>query len=104
MRDIYSSFGIMNLFSPNRPSGSYLLQLNIFEERMVCKMLLELCKAEGWGNMTAIKVNGKSQDTITLDFLLNLPTIGTFEGTYACPENKVKNEIREKIGQKYLDW
>ena len=104
MMKVYNSFGIMNLFSPNRPSGSYLLKLDIFEERMVCKMLLELCKAEGWGNMTAIKVNGKPQDAVNLDFLLNLPTSGTFEGTYACPDNKVKPETREKIGTKYLEW
>ena len=67
-------------------------------------MLLELCKSEGWGNMTAIKVNGKAQETVNLDFLLNLPVNGTFEGTYACPENKVKQEVRDKMGVKYLDW
>ena len=104
MRDIYEAFGILNLLSPFRPSGSYLLKLNIFEERMVCKILLELAKAEGWANMTNIKLNGKNMDSVGADFLQNLPTTGIFEGTYACPDEKAKPDAREKIGQKYLDW
>lgn len=50
IRDVYSSFGILNLFSPFRPNGAYLFKMDIYEERTVCKMLLELCKGEGWGN------------------------------------------------------
>jgi hypothetical protein len=33
MRDVYQSFGILNLFSPFRPNGSYLLKVEIFEEK-----------------------------------------------------------------------
>tara|TARA_B110000285_G_C15102972_1_gene606123 strand:- start:269 stop:607 length:339 start_codon:yes stop_codon:yes gene_type:complete len=33
MRDIYDAFGILNLLSPFRPSGSYLLKLDVHEER-----------------------------------------------------------------------
>jgi hypothetical protein len=51
IRNVYSSFGILNLFCPFRPNGSYLLKLDIYEERIVCKMLLELSKGEGWANM-----------------------------------------------------
>ena len=29
MRDIYEAFGIFNLLSPFRPSGSYLLKLDV---------------------------------------------------------------------------
>jgi hypothetical protein len=47
IRDIYKRFGILNLFNPHRPNGSYRLDMAIFEERIVCKMLLELAKAEG---------------------------------------------------------
>ena len=82
MRDIYEAFGILNLLSPYRPTGSYLLKLHVYEERTVCRLLLELCKAEGWGNMTNIKLNGKGMDSVGPDFLQNLPTTGVFEGTY----------------------
>jgi len=47
VRSIYMRFGILNLFNPHRPNGSYRLDLSIYEERVVCKMLLELAKAEG---------------------------------------------------------
>ena len=50
MRDVYSSFGILNLFCPFRPNGSYLFNMDVFEERLVCKMLCELAKGEGWAN------------------------------------------------------
>mmetsp|Transcript_10762 Transcript_10762/g.8034 ORF Transcript_10762/g.8034 Transcript_10762/m.8034 type:complete len:82 (-) Transcript_10762:192-437(-) len=48
IRDIYQRFGILNLFNPFRPNGSYRLDLSIYEERIVCKMLLELAKNEGF--------------------------------------------------------
>jgi len=42
----------------------------MFEERLVCKMLLELCKGEGWGNMSDVKMNGKAMaDGVTGEFL-----------------------------------
>jgi hypothetical protein len=48
IRKIYKRFGILNLFNPNRPNGSYRLDLSLYEEKIVCKMLLELAKAEGY--------------------------------------------------------
>lgn len=47
IREIYKRFGILNLFNPHRPNGSYRLDMGIYEEKIVCKMLLELAKAEG---------------------------------------------------------
>jgi hypothetical protein len=41
---IYKRFGIINLFNPYRPNGSYRLDLSVYEERVVCKILLELAK------------------------------------------------------------
>lgn len=104
MRKIYESFGILNLFCPYRPNGSYMFRLDIYEEKLVLKMLGELCKAEGWGNMTEIKLNGKSIDSINSEFISGLPDTGVFEGTYVCPPEKVKMEVRTRIGVKYLDW
>ena len=104
MRRLYESFGILNLFCPYRPNGSYLFRLEIYEEKLVLKMLTELCKAEGWGNMTEIKLNGKPVDSINSDFMANLPETGIFEGTYICPPEKAKTEVRTRIGVKYLDW
>ena len=47
IREIYKRFGILNLFNPFRPNGSYRLDLSLYEEKIVCKMLLDLAKAEG---------------------------------------------------------
>lgn len=93
IRDVYQSFGILNLFSPFRPNGSYLLKLDIFEEKQVLKMLLDLCRAEGWPNMTEIKLNNKTIE-VNADFASSLPDTGVFEGTYVCPPEKVKMELR----------
>jgi hypothetical protein len=103
IRDVYKSFGILNLFSPFRPNGSYLLKLDIFEEKVVLKMLLELCRGEGWGNMTEIKMNNKVIE-VNAEFSSSLPETGTFEGTYVCPPEKAKMELRQKLGTKYLSW
>jgi hypothetical protein len=48
IREIYKRFGILNLFNPFRPNGSYRLDLSLYEERVVCKMLFELAKQEGF--------------------------------------------------------
>lgn len=37
----------MNLFNPFRPNGSYRLNLSVYEEKVVCKILIELAKQEG---------------------------------------------------------
>lgn len=79
--------------------------MDVYEERLVCKILLELSKGEGWGNMTEVKVNGKAMaDGVNGDFLSALPDTGVFEGTYNCPAEKVKADLRNKMGTKYLDW
>lgn len=100
----YESFGILNMFCPYRPNGSYLLHFELFEEKQVLKMLIDLCKGEGWANMKDIKVNGKAMEKIDADFAANMPDKGTFEGTYVCPPEKVKDDLRKKIGTKYLSW
>lgn len=100
---LYKSYGILNLFSPFRPNGSYLFKLNVYEERLTCKVLLELSKAEGMANWTGTKLNGKNLE-LSADFLANLPETGTFEGQYICPPEKEKPEVRMKLGTKYLDW
>lgn len=104
MKDVYSCFGLLNLFNPLRPNGSYMFNMTVYEERLVCKMICELSKGEGWGNWQDVKIDGKATDKLSNDFLLNLPTTGTFEGVYVCPVEKEKEELRVKLGQKYLDW
>lgn len=95
----------MNLFNPFRPNGSYLFHMDVYEERLTCKVLCELSKGEGWGNWQEVKIDGKAKDgNLSTDFLLNLPTTGTFEGTYICPVEKEKPELRMKLAVKYLDW
>jgi hypothetical protein len=44
MQKLYRQFGILNLFCPFRPNGSYMLNLAIYEERIVCRMLCELAR------------------------------------------------------------
>ena len=93
MIDLYEAFGILNLFSPFRPNGTYLLKVEVFEEKIVLKMLLELAKGEGWGNMRDTKFNGKACE-VNGEFAASLPEAGTFEGTYVCPPEKVKMDLR----------
>ena len=44
IKALYSRFGILNLFNPHRPNGSYRLDLALYEERTVLKLLFELAK------------------------------------------------------------
>lgn len=104
MRLIYTKFGILNIFSPHRPDGSYMLNLAVFEERIVAKALCELAKTEGLAFMTDIKLNGKGVEKLTPDFIRSLPEKGCLDLRYRCPEEKVKLEQRDKIGEKYLEW
>jgi len=104
IRDIYRRFGILNLFNPFRPNGSYRLDLGLYEERTVCKILLELAKAEGYAQMTNVQLNGKGVEHVNKDFIDKLPESGVFEGTYICQQENVKAEIRAALGRKYLDW
>lgn len=103
MKNIYSSFGILNLFCPFRSYGSYMLRLDIYEERQVCKMLMELSRSEGWGHWQDAKLNGKPA-TVNAEFSQTLPATGVFEGSYVCPTEKEKHEVRMKLGIKYLGW
>jgi hypothetical protein len=55
--------------------------------------------------MTEVKVNGKAMaDGVNGEFLSALPDTGVFEGTYNCPAEKAKADLRNKMGSKYLDW
>ena len=55
--------------------------------------------------MSEVKVNGKAMaDGVNAEFLSALPDTGVFEGTYNCPAEKVKTDLRTKMGTKYLDW
>lgn len=104
MQKLYKQFGILNLFCPFRPNGSYMLNLSIYEERTVCRMLCELAKTEGLLNMTEIKMNQKPIEKLTLDFIRKVPETGIFEGTYFCIPDKENLDFRESMGRKYLDW
>jgi hypothetical protein len=104
MQRLYKQFGILNLFCPLRPNGSYLLNLAIFEERAVCRMLCELANKEGLAFMTDIKLGGKPVEKLTVDFVKRVPETGVFECTYCCPSEKESAEFREATGRKYLDW
>jgi len=68
MESMYKQFGILNLFCPFRPNGSYMLRLGIFEERMVAKMLCEITMKEGVSLMQNIKLNGKPMEKMTREF------------------------------------
>lgn len=104
IRAIYKRFGIMNLFNPFRPNGSYRLDLSIYEEKVVCKMLMELAKTEGYAQMTNVSLDGKPCETVTKEFADKLGESGIFEGTYVCQPTSVNEDLREKLGQKYLDF
>ena len=104
MQILYKQFGILNLFCPFRPNGSYLLNLGIYEERTVCKILCELASKEGIGNMTELKYQAKPMDRLTAEFVRKMPEAGVFECTYGCDPDKENREFRVTLGAKYLDW
>lgn len=54
--------------------------------------------------MTAVKLAGVSVEKMTNDIARTLPDEGKFECNYLCPPEKIKLEVREKLGQKFLDW
>ena len=103
-KEIYNRFGIFNLFNPHKCTGSYRLDLSIYEERIVCLMLLELAKAEGYQYMTNVLLNSKSISEINKEFVDNLPQEGVFEGSYVPNEDAANYEARERIGRKNFDW
>ena len=76
MEQLYKKFGILNLFCPFRPNGSYLLQLHIYEERIVAKMLCEIAMKEGAALMTNIKLNSKPVEKMTREFARKPPDVG----------------------------
>ena len=86
IRDIYKRFGILNLFNPQRPNGSYRLDLNIFEEKLVCKILFELAKSEGYNQFTNVIFDGKPIETVNKEAQEKVleKSSGVFEGTYIC--------------------
>lgn len=104
IRAIYKRFGILHLFNPFRPNGSYRLDLAIYEEKTVCKMLMELAKTEGYAQMTNVSLDGKPYETVNKEFADKLGDSGVFEGTYICQPTSVNEDLREKLGQKYLDY
>ncbi len=57
IKAVYSRFGILNLFNPHRPNGSYRLDLSLFEERSVLTLLYELAKTEGLDQFTNTTLN-----------------------------------------------
>ena len=55
--------------------------------------------------MTEIKFNSDVVEKMTADFIRNnIKKEGIFECTYVCPEDKEKEDLRESLGVKYLDW
>lgn len=103
-KEIYNRFGIFNLFNPYKCTGSYRLDLGLYEERTVCKILLELAKSEGFKFMTNVILDGNPYEELTKEFIDKLPSSGIFEGSYVVPEESADVETRERLGHKFFDW
>lgn len=54
--------------------------------------------------MANVHFNGKAIETINKEFIDKLGETGIFEGTYICQPENIKEDLREKLGVKYLDW
>ena len=66
---------------------------------MVCKMLCDLARQEGFHLMINIKFENKDVEKLTPDWVrTNIKLEGIFEGTYECPPDKEKEEFRESLG------
>lgn len=56
----------------------------------MAKLLCELTKLEGFGNMIDIKIGSTAIEKMSNDVARSLPDIGSFECKYLCPEDKIK--------------
>lgn len=54
--------------------------------------------------MTNVSLDGKSTETVNKEFIDKLGDSGIFEGTYICLPANIKEDVREKLANKYLDW
>ena len=70
------------MFSPYRPNGDYLLNMAIYEEKTVAKMLCELAKSEGWNLLTGLKINGQAIEKPNNEVLRQITDSGKFECSY----------------------
>ena len=77
MISLYNSFGILNLFNIHHPNGVYELKLDIYEEKIVFMVLLELSRKEGIRNIHNSLLNGKPVDAQS-SFFKNTPKKGEF--------------------------
>jgi len=64
------------MFNPRRPNGTYVLELHVYEEKMVLKTLCEIAKFEGWAFFTEVLLNGKPIEKMSNDVLKTLPEYG----------------------------
>ena len=112
MKALYKRVGILNLFNPSHPDGSYLFNLKLHEERAMFTILGDLDKREGGKAITKVSHNKAAIDNVD-QFLKSLPKEGTsaasdllgvVELTYVCPEGAAKPPVRQTIGEKYLAW
>jgi len=79
---LHKKVGILNLFNPYRPNGEYQLNMAVYEEKTVAKMLCELAKSEGWNFMTGLKVAGQVIEKANNEVLRQITDSGTFECCY----------------------
>ena len=85
MKKIYNAFGILNLFSIQRLNGMYWLDLGLFEERIVAKILIELAKVEGFDKIINASLNGKAIPVFTKEIADKLNfNQGILEFMYLC--------------------
>ena len=81
IKDIYKRVGLLNLFNPFHPDGTYAFDLKIYEERMMLNILCELAKREGIKNMGNILQDKKAVDSA--DTFVKAPPK---EGEISLPE------------------
>ena len=85
MKKIYNAFGILNLFSIQRLNGMYWLDLGLFEERIVAKILIELAKVEGFDKIINASLNGKAIPVFTKEIADKMNfNQGILEFMYLC--------------------
>ena len=49
-------------------------------------------------------MDGTPVEAVNKEFMDKLGDEGIFEGTYICQLSNIKEDVREKLGMKYLDW
>eukprot|EP00753_Platysulcus_tardus_P011172 PLAT3273.4.p1 GENE.PLAT3273.4~~PLAT3273.4.p1 ORF type:complete len:991 (+),score=433.08 PLAT3273.4:1-2973(+) len=95
--------GYLHLFNPMLPERSYKLDLSLYEEREVARVLVELACAEPGQNWRNELFDGRPFD-LTTAWVSKIPTAGVLELEYVAYKNGIRWDVRRRLARQLLGW